>query len=108
MNDKGFFSNKTQDWALALIKVKMQEAGVKPVPTMLVQLALKATFLYVDDAVVENKVPQEITDRTQKLFDFLIDGKYDEALAEAIDLIPYVMEWLKPKPVEVPALPPKK
>ena len=103
--DKGFFSNKTQDWAIAKAKVLLKDQPA--ILVLLICLAIKGIFLYADDSVAETKLPQELTDKSQAFFDALVDNKIEDALALGIELIVIVAGMLKPKPV-VPELPPKK
>ena len=104
MADKGFFSNATQDVILAKVRELVKDQ--KPMVILLIVIAVKAIFLYADDVIAENKLPQELTDKCQALFDaILVTKDLDAALVIAVDLIPIIYELIKPKPVEPTPIP---
>lgn len=105
--DKGFFSNKTQEWVLA--KVKELLKSQKPLVILGATLAVKLVFLYADDNLAENNLPQDLTDKCQQFFDALVDNKMDEVLALGVELVAIIYALIQAKPApEVKVVPPKK
>lgn len=93
--DKGFFSNKTQEWALAKIKTLL--AGQKPLVILGATLAAKLIFLYADDNLAENNLPQDLTDKCQQFFDALIDNDMDTVLLLGVDIVGVIYAMIKAK-----------
>lgn len=103
--DKGFVSTAVQDILIQKVKEALTKAGQKPIVILAAVLGLKAVFMYADDVLAENKLPKELTEKVRGLLDaVLIDKDWDKALVIAIDLVPYLYEMFKPKPVETPAV----
>jgi len=93
--DKGFFSSKTQEWAIAKVKDLLKDQ--KPMMVLFIVLAIKAIFLYADDNLAENKVPAELTAKCREFFDALIDGNVDTILVLGMDLVGIIYELIKAK-----------
>lgn len=98
--DKGFFSNASQDVLLAELGKLMKDQ--KPALVLMMKLLAKGIFLYADDVVAEQKLPQEMTDKSQQFFDaILVTKDLDQALVLGLDLATILYNYFK-KP-EVPA-----
>jgi hypothetical protein len=102
--DKGFFSNKTQEWALSKIKTLL--TGQKPLVILGATLAAKLIFLYADDNLAENNLPQDLTDKVQQFFDALIDDDMDTVLLLGVDIVGVIYEMIKAKQALTPVEPP--
>jgi hypothetical protein len=84
--EKGFFSKAAQDELIKKVKELLKNQKVALV--LLIIMAIKAIFLYVDDQVVESKLPQELTDKCQAFFDaILVTKDAEKAMELGIDLV---------------------
>jgi len=98
--EKGFFSKAAQDELIKKIKELLKNQKVALV--LLIVMAVKAIFLYVDDQVVENKLPQELTDKSQAFFDAILVAKdAEKAMELGIDLVGIVWPLIFKKPTPV-------
>lgn len=97
--DKGLFSNATQDVIFAKVRELLKDQ--KAVVILAITVLLKAVFLYADDILAENKLPQELTDKSQAFFDaILVEKDIDKAIVLGLDLVPMLYElFKKPTPV---------
>jgi len=93
--DKGFFSNKTQEWVITKVKTLLKDQ--KPMLVLFIVLAIKAIFLYADDNLAESKVPTELTAKCREFFDALIDGNVDTTLVLGMDLVGIIYGLIKAK-----------
>lgn len=99
--DKGIFSDKAQTAIIEKVKVLLKDQKAAAV-VLLIVLALKMLFLYVDDTIAETKLPQELTDKLQAFFDAILVTKDPEtAMALGVDLIPLIWALFKKDPVLV-------
>jgi hypothetical protein len=98
--DKGIFSDKAQTAIIEKVKVLLKDQ--KAAVVLLLVLALKILFLYVDDTIAETKLPQELTDKLQAFFDaILVTKDPDLAMALGVELIPLIWALFKKDPAVV-------
>jgi hypothetical protein len=96
--DKGIFSDKSQLVIIEKVKVLLKDQ--KAFMVLLIVLAIKALFTYVDDGVAESKLPQALTDKLQLFFDaLLVDKDMDTVMMIGIELIPIIFDLFKKEPV---------
>jgi len=92
--DKGIFSDKSQ--LVIIEKVKALLKDQKAFTVLLIVMAIKALFTYVDDGIAESKLPPELTDKCQAFFDaVLVDKDVEKAMTLGIELIPMIFALFK-------------
>ncbi len=95
--DKGLFSNASQEVLIAKLGELLKDQ--KPALVLIVKLLAKGIFLYADDVIAEQKLPQELTDKSQAFFDaILVTKDLDQALVLGLDLATILYDFFKPKP----------
>ena len=98
--DKGIFSDKSQ--LVIITKIKELLKDQKPFMVLLIVMAVKALFTYVDDGIAESKLPQEFTDKCQQFFDaLLVENDIEKTMTLGIELIPLIFALFK-KDVAIP------
>lgn len=98
--DKGIFSDKSQ--LVIIEKIKGLLKDQKPFMVLLIVMAIKALFTYVDDGVAESKLPKELTEKLREFFDALLVSKDTEkTMTLGIELIPLIFELFKKNPAVV-------
>ena len=99
--EKGLFSKATQEEIIKRVKELLKNQ--KPVLVLLIVMVIKAIFLYVDDQVAENNLPQELTDKSQALFDaILVTPDAEKAIELGIELIGIIWPLIFKKPTPTP------